>query len=525
MHKIKHALALIILTVCPLAYGIDVDIAGETIHIPSPAGFTEVRTVSQDTFAFFQDMCPEQNRLLAAFVTKNDSVKLISGTDADFREYMTVQCIKSFDDMTLTKQQFGELRDMFRKEYDSLFQNKDDAINQAASQVGTALSQRYDTNVKFDINGVAPLGVNKETATSISMSQLTKYDLSMSGENTEHMVAGTMTATLVKGKLLYIYVFRTYQDEKDVEWTQTQSDKWIPTIKSSNEETWPISAGGIVPAGTTIDAGTRELISKAQVEYNMKLHPKALGLDISIKYPESWKAEEAIRPHIVQKFTGESVAGIAPSCMLIVQDIPTWGTLLLESELGEDVLIECLHEMVPPNATYLDGGATRIDGESGVWLKYYYEDERAGMRVGMYSLQYVLFYSGKMLAIQCAVGGVLEDKEMLEDAFASYLPVFQLIGNSAVIHEKWTQSDHYSFREHVTGWSMVIIFLVVPAVIALGFGVIRPKRIPIEPLQSPTPLTEETTSPPPLTGETPPPLPKNPSKPPPLPKEGGNKNV
>ncbi len=257
----------------------------------------------------------------------------------------------------------------------------------------------------------------------------------------------------------------------------------------------------------------------------MKLHPKAHGLDISIKYPESWKAEEAIRPHIVQKFTGDLAAGISPFCMLLVQDIPTWGSLLLESELGEEVLIECLSEMVPPQATYLAGGATRIDGESGAWLKYYYQDERAGMHVGMYTLQYVLFYSGKMLAIQCAVGGSAEDKVILEDAFASYLPVFQLIGNSAVIHEKWRDTDHYSLREHVTGWSMVIIFLVIPAIIALGFGVIRPKKISMEPQQSSMPLKEEVAAPPPLTRETPPPLPTDTSKPPPLPREVGNRNV
>jgi uncharacterized membrane protein YhaH (DUF805 family) len=254
---------------------------------------------------------------------------------------------------------------------------------------------------------------------------------------------------------------------------------------------------------------TKKLLSETQIEYNMKLHPKAQGLDISIKHPESWKAEEAIRPHIVQKFTGEPVAGVSPFCMLLVQDIPTWGTLLLESELGEEVLIECLREMVPPRATYLDGGATRIDGESGAWLKYYYQGERAGVSVGMYTLQYVLFYSGKMLAIQCAVGGSADDKVMLEDAFTSYLPVFQMIGNSAVINEKWTQSDHYSFQEHLTGWSMVILILIIPGIIALGFGIIRPKKIP-------TPLPKNPT---------PPPLPKKTPQPPPLLRETVSKNV
>jgi hypothetical protein len=502
MHKTKHILGLIILAVCPFAYGIDVDIAGETIRIPSPDGFTEVQSVSQDTFSFFEDMCPAQNRLLAVFVTRSDAGKLISGSDADLREYMTVQSVKSLEDLTLTKYQFSELREMLRKEYDSLFQDQEGSIDEAIAQAGTAVSKHLDTEVEFNINGIAPLGVDAETASSISMSQLAKYNLSVSGENIEHTVAGSMTAVLVKGKILYLYVFRTYQGQEDVDWTRSESAQWLPAVVSANEATWPSSTGGIIPAGTPVDAGIRELISETQVEYNMKLHPKAHGLDISIKYPASWKAEEAIRPHIVQKFTGESAAGVSPYCMLIVQDIPTWGTLLLESEMGEDLLIESLHEMVPPNATYIDGGATRIDGESGAWLKYYYRGERAGMHIGMYSLQYVLFHGGKMIAIQCAIGGLADDKEMLEDAFASYLPVFQMIGNSVVLHDKWTQSDHYTFFEHLTGWTMVLLLIVIPGILSFGFFIIRPKKV-----------------------SSPPPLPVKESRPPPLPRGTSRKNT
>jgi hypothetical protein len=166
----------------------------------------------------------------------------------------------------------------------------------------------------------------------------------------------------------------------------------------------------------------------------------------------------------------------------------------------------------------LDGGATRIDGEPGAWLKYYFQDERAGVRVGMYTLQYVLFYDGKMLAVQCAVGGSAEDKVMLEDAFTSYLPVFQMIGNSVVIHEKWIQSDHHSLKEHLTGWSLVLLLLIIPGIIALGFGIIRPKRIP-------TPIPLKPTPPPvPVKTPQPPAFPKKASTPPPLPPEASNKN-
>ena len=477
LRNVASLLILAFITYARLALAIDIDIAGETIRIPSPDGFTEVKSTSQDTFSMFEDMCPAQNRLLAVFVTQRDAGNLLRGDTADLREYMIVQSVKKLESMTLAKYQFSELRGMLRKEYDSLFQNQEESIDQAVAQAGNALSRRLDSDVQFNINGIVPLGVVAESASSITMSQLAKYDMAVSGENIQHTVAGSMTAALVKGKVLYLNVFRTYEGQKDVDWTRSQSAKWLPAIVSANEATWPRSTGGIVPAGTPVDLVTKELISEAQVEYNMKLHPKAHGLDISIKHPESWKAEEATRPHIVQKFTGESVAGISPSCMLVVQKLPAWASLFLEGDVAGEVMSESLREMVPPNASYIDGGPTKIDGEPGAWLKYYYQTERAGLRAGMYSLQYMLFYGGKMLAIQCSVGGLADDKEMLEDAFASYLPVFQMIGNSAVIHEKWSKAGSSdSVMEDVFGefWWLT---LLVSAVLTWGIGLAPPLLI------------------------------------------------
>jgi hypothetical protein len=518
---------LIILTFIGYAHtalGINIDIAGETIRIPSPDGYTEVRSVSQETFSYYEDMCHEINRLCAFFVTREDSVKLISGMDVILSEFITVQTCKKQEDKTVTKYEFAKIRDMFRNDNDSILQNKDETDNQHYRNMEKALSKWHGTEIKFDINGVAPLGIDVETATSISMSAIQKQNISMHGKNKKHLVAVTFTSALVKNKILNFYVHRIYQDEKDVDWTRLQSKKWMQAIFAANEVTWPSSKGVIVPEGTPIDDGIMELMTETQVEYNMKLHPKAHGLDISIKYPESWKAEEGIRPHFVKKFIGNPVAGIFPICMLIVKDIPPWGSFFFESKIGDSLLPEMLSEMAPPEATYIDGGATQIDGESGAWIKCFTPVERAGLSFGVYTLEYLFFYGGKMIEIQCAVGGSAKDKVMLEDAFTSYLPIFQMIGNSVVINEKWAQSDHYSLREHVTGWLTVIIIIVIPTIFALGFGVIRPKKIAIKPTDRSTPLAEKDTS---AQSKImmPPPIPRKSSKPPPLPKQSDKGNA
>lgn len=254
--------------------------------------------------------------------------------------------------------------------------------------------------------------------------------------------------------------------------------KYTDQILAANEETWPQSTGSIVPKGTKIYPITKELLTGEYAVYNLKSHPKAHGLDITLKYPISWKAEEGIRPHIIQKFTGKLTGGIIPMCMVIVNKIPVGEGFSLEDEFPEEDLAESFQEMLPEGAVFIDGKKTELDGEPCIWIKYNYELDRAGFRAGMYTLQFIIFYDGKMFVVQCGVTGLAEDNELLEDAFNSYLPVFQSIANSIVINDKWekpykTEKFEDSIMEEAFGehW---LLTLLVSAILTWGIGLTPP---------------------------------------------------
>lgn len=472
--RLQVIFGICLLLINPIAsLAIECPIGDASVSIPPPNGFTSVKEVSEKAFSMFKETCPPTNRLLAVFVTNEDAGRLLKGEEAELDRYMTVQSVFELEDVTLDKHQFAEVRAMLRKEYDSLFQNQRQAINESAKKASQGLSRLSELDIAMQIGGVVPLGIDFEDASSITMSQLAKYEISLEGEKSEHISAGSTVAVLTKGKVVYVNVFRTYRGDADVDWTRSTAKSWIQQLLSANETVWPVASGTIVPPGTPISTVTKELLAAEQIEFSLDAHPKAQGLNISIEYPSTWTAEEGIRPHIVQKFTGSNVRGISPSCMIIVQKLPTWASIFLEGEIGDDVLGEALHEMVPENAIYIDGGETKIDGEHGAWLKYYYEQERSGFNIGMYSLQYVLFYGGRMLVVQCSVGGSADDKVVLEDAFQSYLPVFQVIGNSIVIHDKWAKSSSDSLMSYFFGeyW---LISLLISAFLTWGIGLAPP---------------------------------------------------
>ncbi len=140
-----------------------------------------------------------------------------------------------------------------------------------------------------------------------------------------------------------------------------------------------------------------------------------------------------------------------------------------------EVIRAALREMVPPNATFLDGGKIKLAGEPGAWLRYYFEEERFGLKFGVYAIRYVLFYGGRMLVVQCRVA-TLNDRGMLEDAFTSYSPVFQEIVSSIRIHDKWAETASVSLDSNIADrvdehW----FFLLLTSVVVIwGIGIAPP---------------------------------------------------
>jgi len=457
------------------AAAVEVKIGAETITVPSPQGFSEISEVSPDIFKMWAEMLPTDNRLLAGFVSQSDVGHLLRGEAAVFHEYLLVSMAKGLDSQNWSRDQFIAFKDLVRQEQEAPLRGKQGHLDKVVENAEQALSKRLDAEAALKMKRVVPLGIDSETPSSITMSQLAKYDIAIDDTHTANVTAGTSTFLLVKGKVLFLHVYRAYKDEADLQWTRDQSQSWLKAILTANETKWPLASGGIVPHGTIVTSTTQELLSGEWAEYFLKSHPKSHGLNVSLKYPKSWIAEEGIRPHIVQIFKGPMTAGLSPYCMVFVQEPSVWVAPFLRSNIADETLVENLKAMVPDGGTYINGGQTKLDGEPCKWLKYYYDGERAGVHVRIFNLQYAVMYEDKMLALQCAVAGVADD-EVLSDAFDSYLPVFQMIGNSVVIHDKWSKQPGGSFGSLMesTFGEYWLVKLAILGSLTLGMGFALP---------------------------------------------------
>jgi hypothetical protein len=463
-------LQLLLILLAVTCLGIEITVADSKLILPVPDGFSDIKNVSSETFRTMQDVTPETNRLLAGFVTSHDASLLLRGQEAELDRYFMVQTFIEFEKKVFSTNEFSEFRKLIRKQQDSstlISQDKIDALTKKGSE---NLSNRYNADISFEINGTVPLGVSNETANSIAISTLMKYDESIDNNKSESILASTTVFLLVNGKLLYLYVYATYETVSDLEWTRDIAKTWSSQIVSSNGTSITYTTNKITNSNVQIPTKIKELLAGPRSTYSTKGHSKSLGLDISISYPSSWEAKEGARPHIVQKFNGKILGSISPSFLILIQEYTGWESVFLDQGDWEELLDEFITDMVPAEGTLLSQGKTHLDGEPSVWIKYYTEQERSGMSLGMFMFNYVVIYQGKMIMLQCNVSGLIDDYLVLEESFNTYLPVFQDIGNSLIINNKWDGSSE-SYEPFSQYW---LFTLALSALLTWGIGLLPP---------------------------------------------------
>jgi len=452
-------------------YGIEYKIDDTTIVISPPQGFSDVSLVSQDVLAFFQSIYQGDSKLISAYINQKDAKDLLEGKDPELENYIVVLSLESLKDFNMTKNKFSELRSSYHENYDTIYQELMKRSDKFKNNGSRILSEHFDVDIMIEIGGVVPLGIDYETVSSIIMSQLMQGDRYIDGGELEHIIAATTTAVLlVKGRVINLQIYSLYKNESDLKWTRSTAITWANQILDSNSLEGDFPGSDIVEPKTHLTEMSRMLLLEDQIEYNLKNHSKANGLDISIKYPSSWKAKESSRPHIVQTFSGQYDGTIAPMCSIAVFEMPEFVSSILNTE---ESLESIATQLIPENSVFIDGGETDFGIVPSVWIKSYMEGQRAGANFGMFSLGYYLFYNNKMFTLQCAVTGVPEERILVEDLFKSYLPVFQSIGNSIVINDVWNNTEE---ENTMSGFSNsiiedsyinILISLILPWVIGL----------------------------------------------------------
>lgn len=207
------------------------------------------------------------------------------------------------------------------------------------------------------------------------------------------------------------------------------------------------------------------------IKYFSNNHPKSYNLNIEIKYPNNWVAQEGLRPHIVQKFISEEGKS---NCVLLIQKLPQSLSYNDWLETTKDIngIKEVLFAEI--NADEMKITPTHYSGIPGDLIELTSKVSQAGFTVYMSSVQHILFYEDKMIALQCYTGG--ETKQISQKNMNILYPLFRAMGNDIILHNKYTelQKNEPSIQKISQDADFFIIDFLMSFIFTWGLGLLIP---------------------------------------------------
>jgi len=174
----------------------------------------------------------------------------------------------------------------------------------------------------------------------------------------------------------------------------------------------------------------KEMIDGFINEYFTKESEKSDGINIKIKYPKSWKADNGDRPHVIQKFTSDNGHGLEGALIMIIKTKEN----LSKSDI--DILLskEGMEYQLPEKSKILDvNTGLTIDNYPAASITFYHEQSRMNLKIGMIIETYFIYYKDYQISVMFNTGSTVDNYDDSLKRFEIYKKLFFRIANNLVI--------------------------------------------------------------------------------------------
>jgi hypothetical protein len=179
-----------------------------------------------------------------------------------------------------------------------------------------------------------------------------------------------------------------------------------------------------------------ELMAGFSTIFKTKGHPKSKNTDWQIKVPRSWRAEEADRPNIIQKFISDFGTG-NQSIMLMVKEmqLPV-GYKISKEELDGFFSEKEMKDIVPEGGKLISFSKMTFDKNAGGMIEYEQIVKRLDFEIKIRMAQFMFIRGNQMYILQ---GMVSTDKVETNMALEmqKYLPLYKLVANTIVVNDQY----------------------------------------------------------------------------------------
>lgn len=211
-----------------------VNIGDTQIQVQAPDGFYEATQTFPGAAYLAQTITPPTNRLLAMLLSKDDITNLQNNQNPEMKSYVLIQTLKAWEGLTISQKMFEEGKRQIKDQQHTMMQNAQKEVDKFIDNASKKMSEDTGTKIDIKIGEQKPLGIFFESDDALGFNSLS-YVQSTTEEGTfDDVIALSATLARVKGKIIYVYVYKAYKHHEDVDWINKISQEIVQNIINDN---------------------------------------------------------------------------------------------------------------------------------------------------------------------------------------------------------------------------------------------------------------------------------------------------
>jgi hypothetical protein len=209
-----------------------VSIGDVTVAIPSPEGFVAVTQNMAALYGFQKHFVAPTLEELVAFIPDGDVPAALKDEIPDRSRRFTAQVSKKLVNVTVSTSDFAHLRNLVKSQNEEMAKKLEASLPGLLADRNAAMTKKYGAEFAVSALGIVPLALHEESDRTFAYSAFVKGATNdATGRATPYIAVSTVTAVLLKGKILTLYC---YGAEADLEWSRESSKRWASAIIAAN---------------------------------------------------------------------------------------------------------------------------------------------------------------------------------------------------------------------------------------------------------------------------------------------------
>ena len=212
-----------------------VRLGDKVILIPDPEGFEEATS----QFPKYKDRVvategPDNDPLLAHLLVA-DCELMRNGSPPKYEHYTKVSVLKAARELTVSSSMVAEAVASFRKNARNYMDPNGPTMKSLAKKAGRGLTEVDARETKLDFTETQHLGEFGATPDVHSFLLLMTVSVTAAGGQATVPMLASLSFVRVRERVIYVYVFKRYRAEADVEETKQFTTKWATEIVAANK--------------------------------------------------------------------------------------------------------------------------------------------------------------------------------------------------------------------------------------------------------------------------------------------------